>query len=57
MSALEIAWHTLAKRPYVFAFLLSFLAIAWPTLGRWRVLLFVAVGYTVAFLSEYLVDT
>lgn len=53
MGVLDVAWHTLAARPYVFAFLVSFLAIAWPTLGRWRVVLFLAVGYTVAFLSEY----
>jgi putative membrane protein len=37
----------------VFLFLVSFLAIAWPTLGRWRTLLFLVVGYTVAFASEY----
>jgi putative membrane protein len=48
----EIAWHTVAARPYVFAFLLSFLAVAWPTLGKWRVFLFLVVGYGVAFLSE-----
>jgi putative membrane protein len=53
MIVLEVAAHTLASRPYVFAFLIAFLAVAWPTLGKWRALLFLVVGYLVAFASEY----
>ncbi|MBI3722450.1 carotenoid biosynthesis protein, partial [bacterium] len=52
MIVLEVLLHTVAKRPYVFAFLLAFLGVAWPTLGRARTLLFLVVGYMVAFLSE-----
>jgi putative membrane protein len=48
-----ILWHTVLARPYVFAFLVAFLAVAWPTLGRWRTVTFLVVGYTIAFLSEY----
>lgn len=53
MSVLEVASHTVSARPYVFVFLVAFLAVAWPTIGKWRTLAFLAVGYLVAFASEW----
>jgi len=50
---IDVAWHTLAARPYVWAFMVAFLATAWPTLGRTRCLLFLVTGYLVAFASEF----
>ena len=49
---LQVLWHTIAARPYVWAFMVAFLATAWPTLGRTRMLLFLVTGYLVAFASE-----
>lgn len=50
---LETLWVTVAKRPYVFVFLAAFLFASWTSLGKWRTLLFLIIGYTVAFASEY----
>jgi putative membrane protein len=50
---LQVLWHTLSARPYVWAFMLAFLATAIPTLGRQRALIFLVAGTTVAFLSEF----
>lgn len=50
---IEVLWHTLAARPYVWAFLVAFLATAVPILGWRRMLLFLVTGYLVAFASEY----
>lgn len=50
---LLIPVHTVTARPYVFVFLAAFLLTAWPTLGRWRTLGLLAIGYLVAFASEY----
>lgn len=44
---------TIAHRPYVLAFLLTFLVIAILNRGPARTLLLLAIGYAVAFLSEY----
>jgi len=49
---MDVLWHTLAARPYVWAFMAAFLATAIPTLGTRRALLFLTTGYLVAFLSE-----
>jgi putative membrane protein len=48
-----VLWHTLAARPYVWAFMAAFLATAIPNLGKRRAALFLVIGYLVAFLSEY----
>jgi putative membrane protein len=50
---IEVLWHTLAARPYVWAFMAAFLATAVPSLGKRRAALFLITGYTIAFLSEY----
>lgn len=50
---LETAVITVAKRPYVFLFFAVFLVCSWTSLGKWRTLLFLLVGYPVAFASEY----
>jgi putative membrane protein len=50
---IQVLWHTLSARPYVWAFMIAFLATAWPTLGKRRMLLFLVTGYLVAFASEF----
>jgi uncharacterized membrane protein len=50
---LETAITTVAKRPYVFVFFAVFLACSWTSLGKWRTLLFLIIGYPVAFASEW----
>lgn len=50
---LLIPIHTVATRWYVFLFLVAFLLTAWPTLGRWRTLGLLGIGYLVAFASEW----
>jgi len=44
---------TVALRPYVFAFLLVYLAAAIAQIGWKRTLLYVPLGYGIAWLSEY----
>lgn len=44
---------TLLHRPYVFAFLVSFLVIGTLRRGLGRTLLFLTVGFSVAWLSEF----
>ena len=44
---------TLQHRPYVFAFLVAFLAIGILNRGLTRTLLLLVIGYTIAFLSEF----
>ncbi|MBI2982149.1 MAG: carotenoid biosynthesis protein [Deltaproteobacteria bacterium] len=44
---------TIQNRPYVVAFLLAFLLISLLNRGVARTLLFLIIGYTVAFLSEF----
>lgn len=43
---------TIAHRPYVFAFLISFLVIGILNRGLGRTLLFLGLGFSIAFLSE-----
>lgn len=43
---------TIAHRPYVFVFLVSFLVIGVLNRGLGRTLLFLTLGFTIAFLSE-----
>jgi putative membrane protein len=45
--------HTLAARPYVFAFLAAFFVIGTLNRGRDRTLLLLVTGYAIAFLSEF----
>jgi putative membrane protein len=44
---------TLQNRPYVFAFLIAFLVIGILNRGRGRTLLFLALGFSIAYASEY----
>jgi uncharacterized membrane protein len=53
MPFLSAALGTLAERPYVFAFLLAFLTLAGRELGSRRTALFLALGFSLAFGSEY----
>lgn len=50
----EILITTALKRPYVVAFLLSYLIIAWRITGPKWTLIYLFVGYGIAFASEYL---
>lgn len=51
---IDILITTILKRPYVLAFLISYLIIATKSVGlRWT-LKFLITGYTIAFISEYL---
>ena len=50
---LRIAVGTVAMRPYVFAFLAVYLVAAVAHLGWKKTLTFTAVGYLIAFLSEF----
>ena len=43
---------TLTGRPYVFAFLVGYLIVAWQQLGWRRALCFVPAGYAIAWASE-----
>ena len=45
-------WTTLQHRPYVVAFLLTFLLLATLHIGIFRTLIWLVLGYFVAFLSE-----
>lgn len=49
---MEILVTTVLHRPYVFAFLISFLAIGFLNRGVGRTLLFLGLGFSIAFLSE-----
>lgn len=44
---------TILHRPYVFAFLISFLVIGFLNRGAGRTFLFLFLGYSIAFLSEF----
>lgn len=49
----KLILSTIILRPYVFAFLLAYLFIAYTFLGWRRVLVFTLVAWVIAFLSEY----
>jgi uncharacterized membrane protein len=51
---IDILIHTALKRPYVIAFLLSYIIIAWRSTRSWWMLIYLAFGFTIAFISEYL---
>ena len=44
--------QTIVQRPYVFAFLAAYLVLAWRFLGARRTLLWLLLGYGIAWLSE-----
>ena len=50
---LTLAWGTLTLRPYVFIFLAVYLVLATWHLGRGRTLIYLILGYLIAFASEY----
>jgi uncharacterized membrane protein len=52
-AVLSLVAGTLVLRPYVFGFLLAFLLIAGRDLGRRGALVWLAVGFGVAFVAEY----
>jgi len=49
----ELLLHTIALRPYVFCFLAAFVAIALGEIGPVRTLVWVVLGYGIAFACEY----
>ncbi|HYB13786.1 MAG TPA: carotenoid biosynthesis protein [Myxococcota bacterium] len=53
MHTLELLAHTVALRPYVFGFLAAFLVIALGEIGPARTLVWLVLGYGVAFACEY----
>lgn len=53
MATLHLLIGTLWLRPYVFAFLAAYLALAVPAWGWRRTLLFTVLGYTLAWAAEY----
>jgi uncharacterized membrane protein len=53
MDTLELLLRTLWLRPYVFVFLAAFLAMAVPAWGWRRTLLYIVMGYALAWAAEY----
>ncbi len=53
MPSKETLLTTLLNRPYVFAFLIAFLIIGYLNRGVLRTFLFLALGTSIAYLSEY----
>ena len=53
MDFLSLLLGTVLLRPYVFAFLLCFLALAWVQIGWTRTIVWTATGYLIAFAAEY----
>jgi putative membrane protein len=49
----RLLYGTLLLRPYVFAFLLVYMAASTAHLGRRRTLVFIPLGYCIAWLSEF----
>jgi putative membrane protein len=52
VSALEVAWHTVASRPYVFVLFALYLAAALRQFGPARTLALTVLGYGIALASE-----
>ena len=50
---MELLFHTVVHRPYVFAFLVAYLILSIRHWGWKRSLLWLVIGYAVAWLSEY----
>lgn len=53
LRTIELFFSTVALRPYVFAFFAFYLLLAFAQLGYRRTLLYSAVAYLIAFLSEW----
>ena len=53
MEFLSLLLGTVVLRPYVFAFLLCFLALAWLQIGWTRTLTWTVTGYLIALVAEY----
>jgi putative membrane protein len=53
VHVLELLAHTVVLRPYVFCFLAAFVAIALGEIGPRRTLVWLVLGYSVAFACEY----
>lgn len=50
---LQLLYGTVLLRPYVFAFLATYLVASTAHLGRKRTLLFLPLGYSIAWVSEF----
>jgi putative membrane protein len=53
VETLELLLRTVWLRPYVFVFMITFLAMAVPVWGWRRTLLYTVIGYAVAWACEY----
>ncbi len=53
MEFFELLWGTILLRPYVFIFLISYLAIATLHMGAQRSILFTLTAFGIALLAEY----
>jgi uncharacterized membrane protein len=53
MELLQTLIYTFSVRPYVLAFLITFLVLSLMNRGVIRTLLFLVLGYGIAFISEY----
>ena len=53
METLSLLFGTILLRPYVFIFLILYLAIAIVDMGLIRSLTFTVIAYSLAFFSEY----
>ncbi|MHC1726933.1 MAG: carotenoid biosynthesis protein [Syntrophobacteraceae bacterium] len=52
-ETLKLLWGTLILRPYVFAFLAVYLVAGWRHMGWKKTLVFIPVGYALAWASEF----
>ncbi len=50
---IKLFWGTVLLRPYVFAFLACYIVAAWAHIGIKRTLVYVPLGYALAWLSEF----
>jgi len=50
---IRLLWGTILLRPYVFAFLAVYIVAGWRHIGWKRTLLYIPVGYSLAWLSEF----
>jgi len=50
---LTLGWGTVALRPYVFIFLVTYLVLGTWHLGRGRTLIYLILGYVIAWTSEF----
>ncbi len=52
-ESLSLFWGTILLRPYVFAFLAAYIVAGWHHMGWKRTLAYIAVGYVLAWASEF----